>query len=83
MMTTHHTEVLWTHEVCRPPQRVSESLTVWICQWVEQDSFPQPCKGLEGFFCTYSCAYPLQTGVAVTLKRLSGSADLLQWTGRI
>jgi hypothetical protein len=44
-MATRHAEGLWTHEVRRLPQWVSDSLTVWI--WVQNDNFSLPCKGLE------------------------------------
>ncbi len=44
-MAARHTEGQRTHEVCRPPQWVSDSLTVWI--WVQHIFFFRPSKGLE------------------------------------
>ena len=44
-MAARHAERQWTHEVCRPPQWVSDSLTVWIL--VQRVLSFQPCKGLE------------------------------------
>ena len=45
VMAARHTGGQCTHEVCRPPQWVSDSLTVWI--WVRQVILFRPCKGLE------------------------------------
>ncbi len=45
VMAARHTGGQWTHEVCRPPQCVSDSLTVWI--WVRQVISFRKCKGLE------------------------------------
>jgi hypothetical protein len=56
-MATCYTEDLWTHEVRRPPQWISESLTVWF--WVQQDINSRQCKVL---FSTFSVAEPIQTG---------------------
>jgi hypothetical protein len=44
-IAARHAEGQWTNEVCRPPQWVSDSLTVWI--WVQQVIYLWPCKGLE------------------------------------
>ena len=44
-MAARHAEGQKTHEVCWPPQWVSDSLTVWI--WVQQVAFFRPCKGLD------------------------------------
>ncbi len=44
-MAARHTEGQRTHEVCRPPQWVSDSLTVWI--WVQQVALFWPYKGLD------------------------------------
>jgi hypothetical protein len=44
-IVARHAEGQWTNEVCRPPQWVSDSLTVYI--WVQQVVFFRPCKGLE------------------------------------
>ena len=53
-MAARRAEGQRTHEVCRPPQWVSDSLTVWI--WVQQ---VQGAGG--GGFSTCRASDPMQT----------------------
>ncbi len=51
-----------THEVCRPPQWVSDSLTVWV--WVQQVVLFWPCIQIVCIKCVF--AYLVNTNLDYT-----------------
>ena len=80
-VATRLTEGLWTHEVCRPPQWVSESLTVWI--WVQLDISSRPCKGLETARAAAAALLHTSCAAAAALRHTSRAAAAeLQHTSR-
>ncbi len=80
-MAARRAEGQWTHEVCRPPQWVSDSLTVWI--WVQQVFFFWACRGLEEGVSALAALQTHANGGGVTSHRHCGGSDQLQWTVRV
>ncbi len=80
-MAARHAEGQKTHEVCWPPQWVSDSLTVWI--WVQQIVFFWPCRGLEeGVSALAALLTPCKLWWCDLTEALWG-ADQFQWTVRV